>query len=277
MSAPLAGKFQDHYALLGVDPKANSEAIQASYAKLAEKYGPDNRETGDHDKFEAIALAFEVLTDADLRAAFDKVKGIDQDDSGIMFAGMEFFDALGRQTGLRAALLCVLYDRRRKKPTKPSLSMRHIDGILYATNDELVFALFYLKARNLVVADDKSNLQITVDGMDFLERNHPAPEKVFPFIKPAAISVQPGSVPAGSAEAVSGPAKPPQAGIAQAESAQSGSALALSVLAESVQAESAPVESVQDGAARDAVNAPPLDTGGSESVLRVLSRARARR
>jgi hypothetical protein len=206
MSAPLSNKFQDHYTILGVDPRASQEAIQTAYTRLAQKYHPNTAQSGDQDKFDSIQQAYEVLTDPLLRLEFDKVKGIDQDDANLMFAGLEFFDSLGRQAPLRAALLCILYDRRRKKPSKPSLSIRHIEGIVHATNDELNFSLFYLKQRNLVVSDDKSNLQITVDGMDFLERNQPAPDKVFPFIKPGALSVPAGFVPAGSVPAGLAPA-----------------------------------------------------------------------
>jgi hypothetical protein len=199
MSGSIAGKFQDHYTILGVDPRATQEAIQIAYDRLAKKYHPSNAQSGDQDKLDSVTLAYEVLSDPVLRLEFDKVKGIDQDDANLMFAGIEFFDALGRQAGLRAALLCILYDRRRKKPSKPSLSIRHIEGIIQSTNDELNFALFYLKQRGLVVGDDKSNLMITVDGMDFLERDQPAPEKVFPFIKPAALSIPAASVPAMAA------------------------------------------------------------------------------
>jgi len=198
MSAPLAGKFQDHYTILGVNPKAAPEAIQIAYDRLAQKFHPDTGESADQAKFDSIQLAYEVLTDPVLRLEFDKIKGLDQDDANLTFAGLEFFDALGRQSGLRAALLCVLYDRRRKKPLKPSLSIRHIDGMIQATHDELNFALFYLKQRNLVVGDDKSNLMITVDGMDFLENNQPAPERVFAFIKPAALSIPAPTVPAAA-------------------------------------------------------------------------------
>jgi hypothetical protein len=189
MSAPLAGKFQDHYTILGVDPRTTPEAIQIAYDRLAQKYHPDTPQSGDQAKSDSIRLAYEVLTDPVLRLEFDKIKGIDQDDANLTFAGLEFFDALGRQAGLRAALLCVLYDRRRKKPSRPSLSIRNIEGMIQATNDELNFALFYLKQRALMVGDDKSNLMITVDGMDFLERNQPAPETVLAFIKPAALPI----------------------------------------------------------------------------------------
>lgn len=46
MSAPLAGKFQDHYTILGVDPKATLEAIQTAYARLERKYNVNTPESG---------------------------------------------------------------------------------------------------------------------------------------------------------------------------------------------------------------------------------------
>jgi hypothetical protein len=225
MSAPVSGKFQDHYAILGVDPKAALEAIQIAHERLAQRYHPDTPQTGDKVKFESIELAYEVLSDPVLRLSFDQVKGIDQDDAILTFAGLEFFEALGRQSGLRAAMLCVLYDRRRKKPSKPSLSIRHIDSMIQATHDELNFALFYLKQKGLVIGDDKSNMMITVDGMDYLEHEQPAPEKVFPFIKAGALLVPATPAPAAAsvlalAKAVqpSAPTPPPTGVVAEAES-----------------------------------------------------------
>ena len=193
MSAPLAGKFQDHYEVLGVDPNSDSDTIQKIYAKLAQKYHPNNSETGNQEKFDAVNLAYETLADPLLRREFDRVKGINREESKPAFSGLEFFDALGRERDLRAALLCVLYDRRRTKPFTPSLSMRHIEAIIDATTEELTSALWYLKKRALVASDDKSSLQITVDGMDFLESNKPKADAVMPFIKAAAL-------PAGKAQ-----------------------------------------------------------------------------
>ncbi len=188
MSGSAPAKFQDHYAILGVDPKASSETIQAAYTKLAEKYQPGNWETGDPQKFESINLAFEVLSDATLRAGFDQLKGVNQNEGAPTFSGLEFFEALKQGTDLRAAVLCVLYDRRRLMPFKPSLSIRHLENMLHVTTEELNFALWYLKQRALVTNDDKSSLLITVDGMDHLERNPPAPESVMRFVKTKAIA-----------------------------------------------------------------------------------------
>jgi len=191
MSAPLAGKFQDHYAVLAIDPKADSDTIQRAYAKLAQKYHANNSETGNAEMFEAVNLAYEVLCDPELRGIFDKVKGVGQDTSGPKFSGVSFFDALGREALRRSAILCVLYDRRLTKPSAPSLSMRHLEIMVDASAEELASALWYLKQRGLAASDDKSSLQITVDGMDFLESKQPSPQTVMPFLKEAALAAAP--------------------------------------------------------------------------------------
>jgi DnaJ domain len=188
MSGSVSGKFQDHYSLLGVEPRADSETIQEAYSKLAEKYNPNNPGTGDPEKFEAVNLAFEVLSDPTLRAGFDKLKGIDHEASNPKFSGVQFFHALEHGAVLRSAVLCVLYDRRRIKSSRPSLSMRNLESMLHVTPEELNFAMWYLKQRGLVINDDKSSLEITVDGMDYLERNHPSVEAVMPLIKVDALT-----------------------------------------------------------------------------------------
>jgi hypothetical protein len=188
MSSSVSGKFQDHYILLGVDPLSDSETIQAAYAKLAEKYNPTNKETGDPAKFEAANIAYEVLSDPELRLSFDKIKGVDHEAGCPKFSGAGFFTGLAQSAGLRAAVLCILYDRRRIKSYKPSLSIRHLESMLFAEPEVLNFALWYLKKRALIVNDDKSAMEITVDGMDFLEQSAPTAEMVMRFIKPDALS-----------------------------------------------------------------------------------------
>ncbi len=197
MSGSAAGKFQDHYAVLGIDPKSGSEAIQQAYSKLAQKYHPNNTSTGSQEMFEAINMAYETLLDPELRGIFDKLKGVGQEESNPKFSGVEFFDALGHEALRRTAILCVLYDRRLIKPSTPSLSMRHLELIVEATAAELSSALWYLKQRGLAASDDKSSLQITVDGMDFLESRKPLAEDVLAFIKPAAIAAGPAPLKRG--------------------------------------------------------------------------------
>ena len=202
MTALVQEKAQDHYAVLGVDPQSVSETIQRAYAKLAQRYHSRNADTGDAAMFEALNLAYEVLSNPERRKEFDRVQGISQEGNSPQFSGLEFFESLGRETTLRTAILCLLCDRRRTRPSTPSLSMRQVEIMVEATAVELTAALWYLKQRNLVSSDDRSSLQITVDGMDFVLAKKPRPEDVMAFIKPSAIAgdkKRPGALPATAA------------------------------------------------------------------------------
>ncbi len=192
MSAPLAGKFQDHYEILCIDSKADAETIQQAYAELAKKFHPGNPANGDPEAFEAVNMAYEVLSDPAQRNAFDNLKGTGEDLTCPKFSGLEFFNSLGRDAGLRSALLCILYDRRRSKPLKPGMPMRYVEAMLAASFDELFFVLWYLKQRGWVASDDKSNILITVQGMDYLESNQPSAALVMPHIRSSALEEQQG-------------------------------------------------------------------------------------
>ena len=197
MSSGAAGKFQDHYIILGVESNADSETIQAAYSKLAQKFHPNRGETPDQTKFDAVNQAYEVLADPALRLAFDQVKGIDRDAGNPKFSGAEFFHALEQSEALRSAILCILYDRRRLKALKPSLGLRQLEGMLAVTLEEMNFALWYLKQRSLVVNDDKSSMAITVEGMDYLEKNMPSADEVAKFIKSEALTNPPQTAKSG--------------------------------------------------------------------------------
>ena len=88
----------------------------------------------------------------------------------------------------RLALMCVLYDRRRQQPSRPGISYRQIESLMTTTSDEILFSIIYLKKRGLVLQDDKSNVQITVQGMEYLEQNLPGPELILPLLKQTAIA-----------------------------------------------------------------------------------------
>lgn len=190
MAAPSAGKYQDHYDVLGIDAKAGVEAIQRAYTELAKKFHPGNPVSGDPEAFDAVNMAYEVLSDPAQRHAFDNLKGNGEDLECPRFSGREFFNSLGREAGLRSALLCILYDRRRSKPLKPGMPMRYVEAMLATSPDEIFFVLWYLKQRGWVASDDKSNILITVQGMDYLESNQPSAGLVMPYIKSSAVEEQ---------------------------------------------------------------------------------------
>ena len=65
---------RDYYEILGVAKTADADEIKSAYRKLALKYHPD-KNPGDkaaEEKFKEAAEAYEVLGDADKRAAYDR-------------------------------------------------------------------------------------------------------------------------------------------------------------------------------------------------------------
>ncbi len=67
---------KDYYRILGVDEKASAPEIAKAYRKLAKKLHPDANpgDTKVEDRFKAVAGAYDVLGDAEKRAAYDEVR-----------------------------------------------------------------------------------------------------------------------------------------------------------------------------------------------------------
>lgn len=181
-----AAKYQNHYAVLGVEPSADSDTIWRAYQKLEAHYSPRNGETRDQSKHAAVTLAYEVLSDPEARKTFDATLPRTATQSDPEFGGAEFFNSLKMEHAHRMAVLCVLYDRRRQTPDRPSLPMRLLEQMMAFPGEPLLFSLWYLKQRDLVLMDDQSSLQITAAGMDYLEQNPPSPEVVLNLLSERA-------------------------------------------------------------------------------------------
>ncbi|KAB5591899.1 DnaJ-related protein spj1 [Ceratobasidium theobromae] len=75
----------DYYKVLAVDRAANDATIKKAYKKLSKKYHPDKNTTPEaKDKFVEISRAYEVLSDSEKRAIYDRhgEEGLKQHESG---------------------------------------------------------------------------------------------------------------------------------------------------------------------------------------------------
>jgi len=88
------------YKLLEVDKSSSDSEIKKAYRRLAVKHHPDKG--GDPEKFKEITRAYEVLSDSDKRAKYDKFgeEGLDSDGPGDASDIFEaFFGGGGRRGG----------------------------------------------------------------------------------------------------------------------------------------------------------------------------------
>src|SRR3981081_2101482 len=67
-------KKRDYYEVLGVQKTVAQEEIKRAYRKLAVKFHPDKNPNDAHaeEKFKERGEAYDVLIDADKRAAYDR-------------------------------------------------------------------------------------------------------------------------------------------------------------------------------------------------------------
>lgn len=64
---------RDYYEILGVSRDTDKEEIKIAYRRLARKYHPDiNKEAGSEERFKEINRAYEVLSEPEIRARYDR-------------------------------------------------------------------------------------------------------------------------------------------------------------------------------------------------------------
>src|ERR1700682_6345681 len=64
-------EFIDYYEILEISPNANSGTIERMFRYLAQRYHPDNQDTGDRNRFDVIVEANDTLRDPVKRAQYD--------------------------------------------------------------------------------------------------------------------------------------------------------------------------------------------------------------
>ncbi len=85
---------RDYYEVLGINKGATEDEIKRAYRKMAKKYHPDvNKEPGAEEKFKEVNEAYEVLGDAEKRAAYDRYGFSGVDPNG--FTGQGGFSGFG--------------------------------------------------------------------------------------------------------------------------------------------------------------------------------------
>ena len=93
----MAANKRDYYEILGVTRTATDDEVKKAFRRLAKQYHPDaNKEQGAEARFIEINEAYEVLSDSQKRAAYDRYghAGVGANAAGAGFNGFEGFGSI---------------------------------------------------------------------------------------------------------------------------------------------------------------------------------------
>ncbi len=161
----------DHYETLQISPNADADTIQRVFRMLAQRFHPDNKETGNADRFRALHEAYSVLSAPEKRAQYDVHHQALRQERWRFAASMKTTDDFELEQQMRCTILEILYARRRAEPGNPSFSPYELTQLTGQPREHLEFTFWYLNQRKLVTRDDQSRLTITAEGVDYVESN----------------------------------------------------------------------------------------------------------
>jgi curved DNA-binding protein CbpA len=165
----------DYYEVLQVSTNAEPDTIHRVYRLLAQRFHPDNQESGNRDRFQQLHEAYTVLSNPESRARYDiSYHQQRQDRWRLVAAGANSENDFEIEQVGRLTLLEALYTRRRTDPSAPTLRPSELENLLGRPKEHLEFTIWFLLQKKFVGRDDQSRLQITADGVEYLEENYRA-------------------------------------------------------------------------------------------------------
>jgi curved DNA-binding protein CbpA len=164
---------QDYYEILQVSPNAEQDTIQRVYRLLAQRFHPDNQQTGSSERFRLVHEAYEVLNDPERRAQYDvNYHQIRQDRLNLVSEGQKVGNDFELEQYTRLTVLQALYTQRKVNPQHPGIFDLDFENLTGTSREHLEFTFWYLMQKGLVKRGDDSRLVITGAGVDFLESHY---------------------------------------------------------------------------------------------------------
>ena len=162
----------DYYDVLQVSDNAEPETISRVYRSLAQRYHPDNKETGNEARFREITEAYQVLSNPEKRAGYDATnKKRKKDRWRVISSGAESENNFELEQVIRLTVLEALYTKRRVDPANPGIYLRELEKMIGRPREQLEFTIWFLAQKKLINTDD-ARMHLTADGVEFLEESY---------------------------------------------------------------------------------------------------------
>jgi curved DNA-binding protein CbpA len=143
------GHFRDYYETLQISPNANAETVERMFRYFARRYQPDNLETADRDRFDAVLEAHNVLRDAVLRAQYDVKYRNQLESRAELIDDANDNDLFSSDAETQKKMLSLFYVRRRRNVREPGIGEYELEQLLGRPIERLEFSLWYMKEKGL--------------------------------------------------------------------------------------------------------------------------------
>jgi curved DNA-binding protein CbpA len=164
--------YVDYYEILQVSESAEPETINRVYRIFAQRFHPDNQETGNEGRFREITEAYNVLSSPERRAQFDATHQRQRKERWrLVSAGVESENNFELEQIMRLTVLEALYTKRRLEPQNPGIFLLELEKLIGRPREHLEFTIWFLAQKKLINTDD-ARMYLTADGVEFLEKSY---------------------------------------------------------------------------------------------------------
>ena len=162
----------DYYEVLQVSDGAEPETVSRVYRMLAQRYHPDNLETGNESRFREITEAYHILSNPEKRAQYDATYQKRRKERWrLVDAGNQSENDFEMEQVVRLTVLEALYTKRRLEPQSPGIYLVELERLLGRPREHLEFTIWFLNQKKLINMDD-ARMQLTADGAEYLEDSY---------------------------------------------------------------------------------------------------------
>jgi curved DNA-binding protein CbpA len=156
----------DHYEVLQVSRNAAPETIDRVFRFMAKRYHPDNQETGDAERFNEVVAAFRVLSNPEMRVAYDVRYDQIRINRARLLNQEVAEDEFGQDTRIRTMILSLLYGARREDVDEPGMGTLELERLVDCPEEHMKFHIWYLKSNGWIERLDNGQYAITASGVD---------------------------------------------------------------------------------------------------------------
>ncbi len=158
--------FIDYYEILQLSQGADQETIDRVYRLLAKRYHPDNKNTGDAKKFDALVKAYRALSDPEKRADYDAKYEAGNSHQWNNFPHAAPSKGTEDDRKIYQAILSMLYTARRRDAGNAGVGVFQMEKLLGVPEKYLEFHIWYLREKGWIQRVENGGFAITVSGVD---------------------------------------------------------------------------------------------------------------